>query len=223
MQVSNSYGINEEHALFAVENGWSRQVMYNLRDFCHEHMLWVEWINQEYVLLKNKRFITGPDQFVAASKDRGMATIEDLERDYNRYAGEVVAYCDGSGTAGKPGGAGVVMLFPKSEPVMLAEHMPGKQTNNTAELTAILRAFQMAPILDRTITIRSDSQYALDSAEGKTVPKKNEELVAKVRRAVALRRGNVYFEHVDGHDGNYHNELADALAGVARRYGKSAL
>jgi ribonuclease HI len=72
-------------------------------------------------------------------------------------------YTDGSslanGQAGAVGGVGV--YFGPGDRRNISEHLAGsKQTNQRAELTAILRALEVAP-KDRKIVILSDSNYAI--------------------------------------------------------------
>lgn len=72
-------------------------------------------------------------------------------------------YTDGSslsnGTAASIGGVGV--YFGPGDKRNLSEALPGtKQTNQRAELTAIMRALEIAP-KDRRIVVYTDSQYAI--------------------------------------------------------------
>ncbi|GAB7365429.1 hypothetical protein MBLNU230_g6506t1 [Neophaeotheca triangularis] len=78
--------------------------------------------------------------------------------------GEVKIYTDGSslgnGTAGAVAGVGV--YFGAGDKRNVSEALPGtRQTNQRAELTAILRALELAP-RDRKALIISDSNYAIN-------------------------------------------------------------
>ena len=73
-------------------------------------------------------------------------------------------YTDGSTLANGQAHAiaGVGVYFGPGNKSNLSEHLPGtKQTNQRAELTAIIRALEVAP-KDRKIIIFSDSNYAIN-------------------------------------------------------------
>ena len=88
-------------------------------------------------------------------------------------------------------------------------------TNNTAELTAVIRALEWVETSRvREVCIRFDSQYAACMTRGKWKPAKNKLLV---QRAVeTLRRVEtsvaVHWKWVKGHSGETWNERADKLA-----------
>jgi len=102
-----------------------------------------------------------------------------------------------------------------------------KQTNQRAELTAILRALNIAP-LHREITIYTDSKYSIDcvtnwyknwrknnwtNAKGK--PVENKDLVVEIREKIEEREQfakGTYFVWVKGHNDNAGNVAADRLA-----------
>lgn len=102
-----------------------------------------------------------------------------------------------------------------------------KQTNQRAELTAILRALDIAP-RHREVTIYTDSKYAIDcvtnwyrnwkkngwlNAKGK--PVENKDLVVDIRDKIDERdefKKSTYFVWVKGHKDNAGNIAADRLA-----------
>jgi ribonuclease HI len=110
-----------------------------------------------------------------------------------------------------------------------------KQTNQRAELTAILRALDIAP-RHREVTIYTDSKYAIDcvtnwyrswvkngwvNSKGKLV--ENKDLVADIRERIEERErlGKLtYFVWVKGHATNEGNIAADRLAVAGARYGR---
>ena len=80
------------------------------------------------------------------------------------FTAPVRIYTDGSTLAnGQPNAiAGVGVYFGPGNKNNISEHLPGtKQTNQRAELTAIIRALEVAP-KDRKIIIFSDSNYAIN-------------------------------------------------------------
>ncbi|ETI24062.1 hypothetical protein G647_03431 [Cladophialophora carrionii CBS 160.54] len=102
-----------------------------------------------------------------------------------------------------------------------------KQTNQRAELTAILRALDIAP-RHREVTIYTDSKYAIDCVtnwyrnwvkngwvNSKGKPVENKDLVADIRERIEEREQLAkltYFVWVKGHAQNAGNIAADRLA-----------
>ena len=123
---------------------------------------------------------------------------------------EVLVYADGacSGNPG-PAGVGVVALW-DDEQRELSEYI-GEATNNIAELTAVLRAVELAREIDRPLRIYTDSQYSIGVLTRGWKAKANKELVARVRDALSAHPDAKLF-HVRGHEGVKLNEHADELA-----------
>ena len=123
---------------------------------------------------------------------------------------EILVYADGacSGNPG-PAGVGVVALW-DDERHELSEYI-GEATNNIAELTAVLRAVELASELGRPARIYTDSQYSIGVLTRGWKAKANQELVARVRDALSTHSDAKLF-HVRGHEGVELNEHADQLA-----------
>lgn len=144
----------------------------------------------------------------------------------------VYVYTDGSclHNGYKNASAGIGIFFGPGDPRNVSTTIEGKQTNNTAELTALVVAYS---ILEKEIqegipvTLVSDSEYAIrcvtsygrkcETTGWPDIP--NRELV---QRAYALYRdkSNVHFLHVKAHTGkkdihSLGNAQADLLAGQA--------
>jgi ribonuclease HI len=141
--------------------------------------------------------------------------------------------CSNNGRSNAKAGLGI--YFGEGDPRNSSERIIGKQTNNTAELTAILRA---AAILQEDIMdgdeihIYTDSDYAKRccTTYGEKLAKKgwgigskkpipNLELVQKAY-TVFSRLDNVYFHYIAAHTGlddehSRGNEGADRLANLA--------
>ncbi|KAF3060193.1 Ribonuclease H [Trichoderma lentiforme] len=139
-------------------------------------------------------------------------------------------WTDGSslanGTAGSRAGLGV--YFGDKDPRNLAERLPGEpQTNQRAELMAMQRALEIAP-LEQHVRIHSDSQYSIKcvtewavgwkrknwlTANGEKV--KNQDIIRAVLDKIDERNkagGRTYFQWVKGHATNVGNIAADRLA-----------
>lgn len=110
----------------------------------------------------------------------------------------------------------------------ISEALPGlRQTNQRAELTAILRALDVVP-KNRDVTIVTDSRYAIDcvtswyinwrrngwkTATGKAV--ENKDLVETILNRVEERKrlkAQTKFEWIKGHANHPGNIEADQLA-----------
>lgn len=148
----------------------------------------------------------------------------------------IAVYTDGacSNNGAKGAKAGIGIYFGEQDPRNVSRRITGKQTNNTAELTAILT---VATILRREILagypicIYSDSQYAIRccTSYGKKLAAKHWKNGKKVipnlelvQQAYAAYKdiGNVEFIYVPAHTGlqdehSKGNEGADRLANKA--------
>lgn len=143
-----------------------------------------------------------------------------------------VVYCDGAckgnGQVGSVAGIGV--WWGHDDPRNMSERCPGDQTNNRAELIAIVRILETTPPLQRKLLIKTDSQYSIQcvttwifkwmtngfrTAGGQ--PVKNCALIKYLSALLHERRmtgQTVEFQHVRGHVGLEGNEAADRLANM---------
>lgn len=156
--------------------------------------------------------------------------IRDNEIDTKPREDVLDIYTDGSSLAnGRKGArAGLGVYFGENDPRNLAEKLPGeKQTNQRAELMAMLRALESVPAA-QTVRIYSDSQYSIKcvtewpigwnkknwkTASGDDV--KNHEIIRPILKKIDERTkagGNTYFQWVKGHATNHGNIAADRLA-----------
>ncbi|MBX3234242.1 MAG: ribonuclease HI [Labilithrix sp.] len=119
-------------------------------------------------------------------------------------------YADGacSGNPG-PAGLGIVLVAPDGKVHEGFEYL-GEATNNVAELTAILRAAELAPP-GATAVVHTDSQYSIGVLTKGWKAKANQELIANVKTALAARK-TWRIVYVPGHAGVPLNERADELA-----------
>ncbi|PSR73014.1 hypothetical protein PHLCEN_2v11118 [Hermanssonia centrifuga] len=146
--------------------------------------------------------------------------------------GWLVVYCDGAckGNGKRSSVAGVGVWWGQGDPRNIAERCPGGQTNNRAELIAIVRVLENAPKDHIPLEIRTDSQYSIKCL-GEWLPKWQRNGFksssgGEVKNAVLIRyiaallneRGRlgqkVVFQHVYGHRGEVGNEGADYQANL---------
>ncbi|KAF6754361.1 ribonuclease H-like domain-containing protein [Ephemerocybe angulata] len=153
--------------------------------------------------------------------------------------------CKGNGQRGSVAGIGVwwgpndarcVMSLPHPGRYMtvttrnIAERCPGDQTNNRAELIAILRVLEETPVSKTPLLIKTDSQYSIKCFEqwiknwkrngwknSKGEPVKNDGIIRLIE-AHLDRRGKfgqkVRFAYVKGHSGDVGNDGADYQANL---------
>jgi len=139
-----------------------------------------------------------------------------------------MAYTDGASSHNqnadqRRGGWGIVLTLineqgePDARPAAYKElsgTLPGA-TNNQAELEAIKQVMLAFKRDGVTVTIVTDSQYAIGVLSKAWKPKQNQALIEEIK--VLLSRHSVTFEKVAGHSGVEHNTRADALAVAATR------
>jgi ribonuclease HI len=126
-------------------------------------------------------------------------------------------YTDGA-SSGNPGPAGIgVLLIFKDKQRRISRYI-GQGTNNIAELTAIKVALEELKRNDLPVRIFSDSSYAIGLLTQGWKPKKNQELVTRIRQLM-LAFPDLKFIKVKGHAGIKENEVADYLATSAIKKG----
>ncbi|KAL1918915.1 uncharacterized protein VTP21DRAFT_2296 [Calcarisporiella thermophila] len=140
----------------------------------------------------------------------------------------VVVYTDGStfrnGRIGARSGVGV--WWGPGDPRNVSEPLcPGPQTNQRAEVYAVIRALEVCGNENMRLEIRTDSAYLIncmtrwfrkwDGNDWKTAggkPVENQDLLQRLLYMLRNRPGPVEFRHVRGHAGVLGNEMADRLA-----------
>ncbi|KAJ7687357.1 ribonuclease H-like domain-containing protein [Mycena rosella] len=154
--------------------------------------------------------------------------------DVSDESGWDVVYSDGASKSnGSPNAvAGVGVWWSPNDPRNIAERCPGRvpelQTNNRAELIAILRILETAPQSKRPLLIKTDSKYCRDCFQewlpnwikrnwrtSTGEPVKNAPLIRYLSAqfdARARRGQQVRLQYVKAHNGEEGNEGADAQA-----------
>jgi len=96
----------------------------------------------------------------------------------------------------------------------LAGLIEGKQTNNVAEGTAILKALQWAAEKKyKKILLHTDSQISLFNLQKPASKvKMNREIFEEIEKVISENGLNVSYKKVLGHSGDPNNERADGLA-----------
>lgn len=151
----------------------------------------------------------------------------------NDFKVDYYVYTDGacSNNGRKNAEAGIGIYFGKDDPRNISERISGKQTNNTAELKAIIKTLNMIQKdvdIGKKICIASDSEYSIKCATtyGEKMEKNNwkKDIPNKklVKEIYTLYKNisNVRFKHIMAHTGkkdihSIGNDGADKLANKA--------
>jgi ribonuclease HI len=146
---------------------------------------------------------------------------------------KVIVYTDGAcpnNQTKRIAKAGVGVWFGLNDSRNVSEPLTGSiQTNQRAEITAAIRAFEMTRSDPRLLEIRTDSMYLIKAmttwhkswiknewrvkskyGSGKNVM--NRDLFERLLQLIDERGGKINWVHVPGHSGVYGNEMADHLA-----------
>ena len=146
----------------------------------------------------------------------GRATAADPRDDRT-----VHIYTDGA-SSGNPGPSGVgVVLKCGDQRKELSDYI-GEATNNIAELLAIEKGLAAVRNRSRPVRVYTDSSYAYGVLCLSWKPKKNLELIARIRRTMTAFP-DLRLVKVPGHSGVEENERADRLAVAAIRTGKGGV
>ena len=164
--------------------------------------------------------------FIDTNKSKQKIDINDFNPDY-------YVYTDGAcSNNGKDNAfAGIGIFFGINDNRNISKNIEGKQTNNTAELSAIIETYNIIEndiINGKKIAIVSDSEYAIKcvSSYGEKCSKQNwnvdipnKELV-KIAYELYKNKHNIKFIHIKAHTNNTDNhsignDNADKLANLA--------
>lgn len=123
---------------------------------------------------------------------------------------------------GGRGGYGVVIIKENADGTKTTETLSGafaSTTNNRMEIMAAIVALEHIEA-SADVTLVSDSQYLINTAEGMWQRKKNNDLWDRLDRAMAGK--NIKFIWVRGHSGDKYNEQCDQMATKAIHSGPYA-
>jgi len=124
--------------------------------------------------------------------------------------GVVHVYTDGA-SSGNPGPSGIGVLLRYGSHEKEISRYIGSATNNIAELEAIRVGLSLIKNPALPVRVYTDSSYALGLLAKGWKARKNQKLVADIRKIVSDFE-NISFVKVKGHAGDAGNERADGLA-----------
>ncbi len=164
-----------------------------------------------------------------------MKNLSNKKSELGNFNPDIVVYTDGACIDnGKPNAkAGIGVYFGPQDPRNVSEPVKGKQSNNTAELGALSRAYSILSKeieLGKKVAFFTDSQYAIwclttygdklaESGWKKVIP--NKELVKQIYEEFGCKlKSNIKLIHIKAHTGaqdahSLGNEQADLLANAA--------
>ena len=149
-----------------------------------------------------------------------------------------VIYTDGSGTGGRcnsttPAGWGFVVITDQeisyeargpvdTDPSSAYHYGAMVGSNNTAEISALIEAALYLLGLSQLpakVEFCYDNKWAADMTRGRFKPKRHKALVYTAKQVfnALTQRTTVQWRWVKGHTGEEYNEMADELAGAARK------
>lgn len=142
----------------------------------------------------------------------------------------IAVFTDGSATTSDKNGGWAWVAVDAFSGLEYESGFCQKVTNNQMELYAIGRAIHDIQYdleengydpLTLDLLVYSDSQYAVLGLNDKSRKRKKNHDFWKGTEQYICNWGSVTFEHVRGHNGHEYNELADELAGLARKNGEN--
>ncbi|CAG8821139.1 23273_t:CDS:1, partial [Racocetra persica] len=134
--------------------------------------------------------------------------------------------CLGNGT--KEAKAGIGVFYGDKDPRNQSERLPGEQqTNNRAEIYAVIRAIESCENKTKSLEIFTNSLHVVNIIgewietwekngymTSNNKPVRNQNLIRKLKKLIDSRIGSVKLTYVHGHQGNYGNEQADKLSKI---------
>lgn len=89
------------------------------------------------------------------------------------------------------------------------------ESNNRAELKAIITAIHHLPSTNLNVEVKSDSQYALKTLSGEWSRNANTDLFEVWERVLGEKKPTITYTWVKGHSGNHYNEMCDKMCNDA--------
>lgn len=139
-----------------------------------------------------------------------MARFRGLQQNVFDYT----IYTDGAYSRQNDEGAyAYVMLDKEGKEIKTGAWKIHYETNQRAELKAIIKAISHLPEDAMTVRVISDSLYALNTLAGFWRRRANTDLFDKFEEVLADKKDGfrVFYEWVKGHSGNHYNEMCDRL------------
>lgn len=128
----------------------------------------------------------------------------------NEY--DYIVYTDGAYSQMHDEGAfAYVICNSNNEVVKRGAWKIKSETNNRAELKAIIAAIHHLPDDARNVKVVSDSQYALNTLFAGWARNANKDLFESFEKVMSSKDISIDHEWVKGHNGNLYNEMCDDM------------
>jgi ribonuclease HI len=128
-------------------------------------------------------------------------------------------FTDGAYSQKNDEGAFAFVIVKDNVEIMRKAYKISKESNNRAELKAIIAALHKLPQDATRVQIISDSMYALNTLKGNWNRNANLDLFEAWDKVLAKREClDIEFLWVKGHSGDFYNELCDSLCTSAMGY-----
>lgn len=126
-------------------------------------------------------------------------------------------HVDGSSTLNpRCAGWASVLLAEGKKPVIFYGHLEGG-TNNVGELFSNIVGFSMLKMLNKPVTLFTDSKYSKGVLSGETTAVVNFEIVELGKSVLSqIPKCNLSYKWEKGHSGIFGNDLADKFAKMGR-------
>lgn len=125
---------------------------------------------------------------------------------------DYIIHADGAYSRKRDEGAfAFVICDGYEQPIIKKAYKIKHETNNRAELKAIIAALHQLPLDAKKVLVESDSQYALMTLFGSWARKKNEDLFDVYENIISKRRFVIEWSWVKGHSGDTFNEMCDEM------------
>ena len=130
---------------------------------------------------------------------------------------DYIVYTDGGYSRKNDIGAfAFVLLDGKKENIILSKSWKIEhESNNRAEMKAILASLHLMPSDAKKVCIVSDSQYALKTFSGIFNGTANADLQDWYRKWMSVHEVDITFKWVRGHSGDQWNEMCDTMCNDA--------
>lgn len=137
-----------------------------------------------------------------------------METEYN-----YIIYTDGAYSMKNDEGAfAFVVLSGNMEEIKRRSFKIKNETNNRAELKAIIGGLYQIETWNRKILVVTDSQYAINTLSKKWSRKLNTDLFDIYDKLISDRKMIVDYKWVRGHSGDKYNEVCDEMCVKALGY-----
>lgn len=130
---------------------------------------------------------------------------------------KITAYTDGGYHLYKNEGAFAFVILKDGAIIHKEATVIRNESNNRGELKAIIQAVAWCPE-GSEIEVRSDSQYAINTLEGKWKRNKNTDLFKEWDKLLKRKGSTISFKWVRGHSGDKYNEMCDQMCDDAVGY-----